>query len=167
MAETNDNLVLIGGESSGGKTASLRNLKNPEGIMYLNCESNKKCPFPAKFQQFSIIDPYQVYEGFEYADKNQGEFHTIIIDTLTFLMDMFESIHVLPAKDTMKGWSNYGQFFKNLMQKYVAKSKCNVIILAHVRAIMNEAAMIMEKKVPVKGALQANGIEALESSAVI
>ena len=39
MAETNDNLVLIGGESSGGKTASLRNLKNPEGVMYLNCES--------------------------------------------------------------------------------------------------------------------------------
>ena len=99
---TNDNLVLIGGESSGGKSASLRNLINPEGVMYLNAESNKKLPFPAKFQQFSITDPYQAYEGFDYAEKT-GNFHTIIIDTLTFLMDMFESIHVLPAKDTMKG----------------------------------------------------------------
>ena len=166
MTETNDNLVLIGGESSGGKTASLRNLKNPEGIMYLNCESNKKCPFPAKFQQFSITDPYQVYEGFEYADKNQGNFHTIIIDTLTFLMDMFESIHVLPAKDTLKGWSNYQQYFKNLMQNYVAKSKCNIIMLAHVRSIMNESAMVMEKKVPIKGALQANGVESYFSTVV-
>ena len=166
MAETNDNLVLIGGESSGGKTASLRNLKNPEGVMYLNCESNKKCSFPAKFQQFSITDPYQVYEGFEYAYKNQGNFHTIVIDTVTFLMDMFESVHVLPAKDTMRGWSAYQQYFKNLMQKYVAKSKCNIIMLAHVRSIINESAMVMEKKVPIKGALQANGVESYFSTVV-
>ena len=39
MVVENDNLILIGGESTGGKTASLRNLKNPEGVMYLNCES--------------------------------------------------------------------------------------------------------------------------------
>lgn len=52
------------------------------------------------------------------------------------------------------------------MQDYVAKSKCNVIILAHVRSIMNESAMVMEKKVPVKGALQANGIEAYFSTVV-
>lgn len=127
---------------------------------------NKKLPFPAKFQQFSIIDPYQVYEAFDHAAQNSGDFHTIIIDTQTFLMDMFESMHVLPAKDTMAGWSKYQQFFKNLMQKYVASSPCNVIILAHVRSIMNEAAMVMEKKVPVKGALQANGIEAYFSTVV-
>jgi hypothetical protein len=35
----NDNLALIVGKSAGGKSASLRNLKNPEGVMYLNCES--------------------------------------------------------------------------------------------------------------------------------
>ena len=38
-ANENDNLVLICGESAGGKSASLRNSKNPEGVMYLNCES--------------------------------------------------------------------------------------------------------------------------------
>ena len=133
MSTENDNLVLIGGESAGGKTASLRNLKNPEAVMYLNCESNKKCPFPAKFQQFSVTDPYQVYEGFEYAEKNQSNYHTIVIDTLTMLMDMYESNYVLTAKDTMKAWSTYQQYFKKLMQDYVAKSQCNVIILAHVQ----------------------------------
>lgn len=162
----NDNLVLVGGESAGGKSASLRSLKNPEGVMYLNCEANKKLPFPAKFQQFSVTDPHQVYEGFEYAETNANNFHTIIIDTATMLMDMFESMYVLTAKDTMKAWSTYQQFFKKLMQEYVAKSQCNVIILAHVQSIMNEAAMVMEKKVPIKGALKNNGIEAYFSTVV-
>ena len=35
----NDNLVLICGDSTGGKTASLRNLNDPEGIIYLNLEA--------------------------------------------------------------------------------------------------------------------------------
>ena len=128
---------------------------------------NKKLPFPAKFKQFSITDPHQVYEGFDYAAANSGTFHTIIIDSLTFLMDMYESLFVVYVKDSQKGWQNYQQYFKKLMQEYVAKSPCNVIFTAHVRTVLNEAAMTMEKKVPIKGALQANGIEALENSAVI
>ena len=35
----NDNLVLICGEAVGGKSASLRNIKDPSGVIYLNCES--------------------------------------------------------------------------------------------------------------------------------
>jgi hypothetical protein len=38
--------------------------------------------------------------------------------------------------------------------------------LAHVQQILNEQAMVMEKKVPVKGALKANGIEAFFSTVV-
>lgn len=37
--KVNDNLVLIAGKSSTGKSASLMGLENPEGVMYLNCES--------------------------------------------------------------------------------------------------------------------------------
>jgi len=36
---SNDNLVLVCGVSGSGKSASLRNLPNPEGVMYLNTES--------------------------------------------------------------------------------------------------------------------------------
>lgn len=39
MTQINDHLVLICGKSGVGKTASLKSLKNPEGVMYLNCES--------------------------------------------------------------------------------------------------------------------------------
>ena len=82
------------------------------------------------------------------------------------LMDMQESLHVLTSKDTMTAWSKYQQYLKKLMQVYVAKSKCNVIFLAHVQSIMNESAMVMEKKVPIKGALKNQGVEALEISAI-
>ena len=37
--ETNDNLVLICGKSGTGKSTSLKNLKNPEGVLYLNCDA--------------------------------------------------------------------------------------------------------------------------------
>ena len=82
------------------------------------------------------------------------------------MMDMYESIHVLTAKDTMQAWSNFQQFFKRLMQYYVAKSTKNVIFTAHVQSILNENEHVMERKVPIKGALKANGIEAYFSTVV-
>lgn len=104
----NDNLVLISGKSATGKSMALRNLKNPEGVLYLNCENNKKLPFPAKFIKgpdggvgFTITDPLQVYEAFTYAET-KPDVHTIVVDTLTYLMDMYESIHVLTAENTMQ-----------------------------------------------------------------
>jgi RNase adaptor protein for sRNA GlmZ degradation len=39
LQQTNDNLVLIGGVSGAGKSACLRNIKDQEGVLYLNCES--------------------------------------------------------------------------------------------------------------------------------
>lgn len=37
----NDHLVLVSGQSATGKSASLLNLANPEGVMYLNCEAGE------------------------------------------------------------------------------------------------------------------------------
>jgi hypothetical protein len=167
MSNTNDNLVMICGEAIAGKTASLRNLKNPEGVMYLNCEAGKKTSFKNSFWKggITITDPYEVYTGFEAAEK-KSELHTIIIDSTTFLMDMFYSVHICPAADTMKAWGDYGEYFRNLMQDYVAKSTKNVIFTAHVEKVLNEQTMQMEKRIPVKGALAKNGIEAFFSTIV-
>ena len=38
---SNSLLVMIAGESTGGKSASLMNLRNPEGVFYLNTEAMK------------------------------------------------------------------------------------------------------------------------------
>ena len=161
----NDNLVLVTGKSATGKSMCLRNLDKPEGVMYLNAESNKKLPFPSKFNQFTIVDPYQVYEAFNHAEA-LPEIHTIVVDSLTFLMDMFESLHVLPATNTMQAWGEYAQFFKNLMGQYVAKSTKNVIFTAHTMDILNEAEMTKETLVKVKGSLMNNGIESFFSTVV-
>jgi hypothetical protein len=164
-APVNDQLVLICGLSAGGKSASLHSLKEPEGVMYLNCEAGKRLPFPAKFKQYTITDPLQVHEAFEKAE-NMPHIHTIVVDSLTFLMDMYESRYVLTSKDTMKAWSHFQQFFKRLMQYFVAKSSKNVLFTAHVQSILNDQEMVMEKKVPIKGALKANGIESYFSTIV-
>lgn len=163
MSQVNDHLVLICGESSTGKSACLRNLQN---VLYLNCESGKKLPFkPKSFKEVTITDPYQVYEAFDWAEK-QDEIHYIVIDGLNFLMDMFESVHVLTSSNTMKAWGEYSQYFKNLMQQYVSKSTKNVIFTAHTKSALNESAMVIETKVPIKGALANQGIEAYFSNIV-
>jgi hypothetical protein len=96
----NDHLVLISGASATGKSACLMGLKDPEGVMYLNCES-KKLPFKSKFNEYRITDPLEIIQGFEAAEQ-MPQIHTIVVDTLTFLMDMFESTYVINSSNTMK-----------------------------------------------------------------
>jgi hypothetical protein len=165
MSGTNEQLVLISGESGTGKSASLQNIRNQKRWMYLNCESNKRLPFRNEFESYPISDPWQVYEGFDHATNND-KYDGIIIDTLTFLMDMYESVNVIGAANTMKAWGDYAQFFKNLMQDKVVRFQKPVIILAHTRSELNEAKHEMETQVPVKGSLKNNGIEAYFSTVV-
>lgn len=100
----------------------------------------------------------QINEAFDAAEKMEG-IHTIVVDSLTYLLDMYESVYVLNSANGMKAWSDFAQYFKTLMQQYVAKSTKNVIFIAHTSDTMNENEMVMETKVPVKGSLKNNGIE--------
>lgn len=154
----NDHLVLLCGKSATGKSASLMNLEKPEGVMYLNCEAGKRLPFNSKFKQFVITDPLQINEAFDKAEE-MPEVHTIVVDSLTYLLDMYESIYVLNSTNGMQAWGQFAQYFKVLMQQYVAKSTKNVIFTAHTSDTLNESEMLMETKVPVKGSLKNNGIE--------
>jgi hypothetical protein len=159
----NDQLALISGESASGKSASLRDLQDQEGVMYLNCEAGKRLPFKNGFQTAVVTDPYQVYSSIEYATGNP-DFHTIVIDTITFLMDMYESMYIVGSSNTMQGWGDYNQYFKNLMQDYVAKTDKNVLILGHTRS--ETEGIETKTSVPIKGALKNNGIEAYFSTVV-
>ena len=165
MTQINDQLVLIAGESGTGKSASLMNLPNQDKVMYLNCEAGKRLPFRNSFKNFTVTDPYQVHEAFDHAYKNP-DYNIIVIDTITFLMDMFETQYVLAASDTQKAWGSYAQFFKVLMQEKVAASDKAVIFLGHTRSELDQKAMEMKTAVPVKGSLKNNGIEAYFSTVV-
>lgn len=158
MNTTNDHLVLLCGKSATGKSASLMGLENPEGVMYLNCEAGKRLPFKTKFKQLTVTDPHQIFEAFDVAET-LPEVHTIVVDSLTYLLDMYESVYVNGSANGMQAWGQFAQYFKNLMQQNVAKSSKNVIFTAHTLDTLNESEMLMETKVPVKGALKNNGIE--------
>ena len=165
MTQVNDNLVLIGGKSAAGKSASLMHLKDPEGVMYLNCEAGKKLPFRTNFKQFTITDPHQVYEAFEHAESDP-KIHTIVVDTLTYLLEMYESLFIHNSANGQKAWGDFSHYFKMLMQSYVAKSTKNVIFLAHTVDVLNEGETVMETKEPVKGATKNNGIESFFSCVI-
>ena len=159
MSSKNKRLVLIVGFPGSGKTASLRDLEDQEGVLFLNCESGKDIPFKNKFQEEIITDPYDVLEHIAEAEDNP-KMHTVVIDSLTMMMEMFESVHIVGAKDSRAEWGNYNQFFKELMQQYVATSRLRFIFTAHIDSDLNEESGLKEVYVPVKGALKRNGVEA-------
>jgi N4 gp44-like protein len=156
------NLVLIAGQPACGKTASLRNIRKPEGVFFLNCEAGKSLPFKAgnKFKKPTggLEDPNDVFEYFN-AVEEMDDIHTIVIDSIDFLMEMYESQHVLGSVNTMQGWSNYQQFFKQIMQEVVQRSKKNWIIIGHqAQEPVNE--MEFRYYVPIKGAVARSGVAA-------
>jgi hypothetical protein len=161
----NDHLLLISGKSATGKSASLKDLKEQDGVLYLNCENGKKLPFVNKFKQLTVTDTSQIPQAFEQAEL-MPDAHTIIIDTLTFLMNLYESTKVLNSENTMKAWGNYAQYFQLLMSQCVAKSTKNVIFLAHSSDIYNEKELATETMVKVKGSLMNNGIESFFTTVI-
>jgi hypothetical protein len=164
--DTNDQLVLISGESTTGKSASLMNIRNQSKWLYLNTEAGKRLPFRNDFVAKRIEDPYQIHEAFDYATAHGDKFDGIIIDTVTFMMDMFESMYIRTAVNTQKAWGDFSDFFKVLMHQKVVAFEKPVLMLAHTKKELNEAAMQMDVSVPIKGGLKNNGIEAYFSTVV-
>lgn len=165
MTDVNNQLVLICGYSATGKSASLRNIRDQQDWVYINSEAGKRLPFKNDFMTLRLDDPETVMAAFDEA-TNTPSIKGIIVDSLTFLMDMYESQYVLPAANTMKGWSNYNQFFKRLLQEKVVKFGRPVIFTAHVMDTLDEKTMEMRTAVPVKGALKGQGVEAYFSTIV-
>lgn len=165
VVETNDHLILITGKSAAGKSASLKDMKDPDNLIYINCENGKKLPFKNQFKSLTITDPAQVYQAFGEAEK-MPSVHTICIDTLTYMMDLYESTKVINSSNTMQAWGNYAQYFKQLMSQVVATSSKNVIFLAHNSDIYNEKDLVTETMVKVKGSLMNNGIESFFTTVI-
>ena len=147
---------------------SLRNLKDPEGVFYISTEVNKPLPFPDKFTKpkVPLTDPKALLDWIPQIDANPN-IHTVVLDSLTFLMNMFETKYVLTktsvtkngvVKDTLAGWSDYAEYFKQLFLEHIAKSPKNWIIIAH-----NEKEALpngqLSYKVIVKGSVSKQTVE--------
>jgi len=166
MSDNSENpkSILICGESGAGKSASLMGIKDRKDVLYLNCENGKPLPFKNNFKRKTITDPEDIIDYLEQLiemqDSGEGQpFNFVVIDTLSFLMDMYETEHVLGARDTQKMWGQYGQFYPRLMS-LSAKLDCFFIFLGHLDAFLDENEGLMKYSVPVKGALAKKGLEA-------
>lgn len=156
-------LICVVGQSASGKTSSLRGLDEQEKVLYLGCESGKGVNFPNKFKKKVITEPLSEMIGdnsyIRQAGAHPEKFNTIIIDSLTFLMRMFEIKYVKTATNTMQAWGLYGDFFDNLLNQEIPKLPQNVIITAHTSDVYNEKEMVTETKIKLKGAVMNIGVE--------
>ena len=154
----NKNLVLILGKPNTGKSASLRNL--PQKTMaYLNADL-KEIPFQSNFA--SSVEIADALEVLDYIDAIEEEAGITggVLDTITFLMQMYERQYVVPFAGTKTGqsaWGDYGNFYRNMIHKLKAGSK-NYAILAHEATEYNELNSRMDSYVPIKGAVGKVGV---------
>jgi hypothetical protein len=153
-------VLMVSGASATGKTASLRDLANPEGVVLLNTEAGKELPFPSVFKKANITDAVEIPTIIAEAESHD-DVHTIVIDSLTYMMDLFESLRVThpTVNDSRAAWGQYAQFFKNLMQQTVAQSTKNIIFTAHTSSVYDANELVTETRVKVKGSLMNQGIE--------
>lgn len=158
---------LISGPSSTGKSASLYDIREQDRWLYLNAE-NKELPFPNKFRELRITEPNHIFEALDYAIEHQNDPDGplgVVLDTLTFLMDMKESQDVFGASNGQQAWAEFAQFFKKIMQEKVALLDIPVVFLAHTLTTYDDAG-VATTAVPIKGSLKNQGIEAYFSLVV-
>ena len=154
----NKNIVLVMGKPNTGKSTSLMNLTNQEKMVYLNTDL-KELPFKGRFiknvEVADALDVLQYVNDIEQTAQVDGA----VLDTLTFLMSMYERQYVSNAANGQKAWGDYGNFYKEFIHAIKAGTK-DYAILAHEDSVLNEQSMQMESRVPVKGSVGRIGVEA-------
>ena len=156
----NKNIVLVMGKPNTGKTTSLRNLKQ-ESMVYLNTDL-KEIPFRDRFMANVEIANATDVLGYIQEIEGNPEVTGAVLDTLTFLMGMYERQYVVPLAGTKQGqsaWGDYGNFYREFIHEIKSGSK-DYVINAHEDVSLNEQAMTMESRVPIKGAVGKVGVEA-------
>ena len=148
-------IILCSGESGTGKSVSLRNLPQ-EKVYYMGTEGDKELPFPNNIKKKTITDPLQIPILIQKLEDSPFEIG--VVDTLTFAMDMYESLYIYNSSNSRDGWGDFSQYFKNLIQNVCAKSTKTIIFLAHTLRTYDANGNYFAQ-VPIKGGLKNNSIE--------
>lgn len=156
----NKNIVMVMGRPNTGKSTSLRNL-NQKSMVYLNADL-KETPFKDNFMSsVEIADAVNVLDLIAEIES-VPEVTGAVLDTITFLMSMYERQYVSPLAGSKQGqsaWGDYGNFYREVIHAIKSGTK-DYAVLAHEDISLNEQAMCMESRVPIKGAVGKIGVEA-------
>lgn len=154
----NKKVLMIMGKPNTGKSSSLRNM-NQESMVYLNTDL-KDVPFRDRFMaNVEVADARDILHFISEVENNP-EVTGVALDTLTFLMQMYERQYVVPYAGTKSGqtaWGDYGNFYREFIHAIKSGSK-NYVIMAHEDESLNEQAGVMESRVPIKGAVGKVGV---------
>lgn len=154
----NKNIVLIMGPPNTGKSTSLMRLANQDKMVYLNADL-KELPFKSRFlKNVELADAMDVLPFVAEIEKQEAV-DGAVLDTITFLMAMYERQYVINSANTQKAWGDYATFYKEFIHAIKAGTK-DYAILAHQDTQLNEQSMQMESRVPVKGSVGRIGVEA-------
>lgn len=159
-------IIVIAGPASAGKTASLRDLENQKRVLFLHCEAGKDIPFKNNFHIEHITDPLDIPDLIADAEES-GNYDTVVIDSLTMMMELYESVHVTGSADTRAAWGEYANFFKDLMQQYIGPSEMSFILLSHLDYEVIEEGEPPVYFIPVKGSLKKVGLAAYFGQIVV
>jgi hypothetical protein len=153
MAE-NQSIFLLVGKSGTGKTTSLRNLPLDKTII-LNSENKSLLPFKGAskvYRHHQVTEISKFLRGLASIIKDDKAEY-IVLDSLTFLMSMYETQVICKAANTMKAWGDYQQFYKEFIHLLKTSDK-KVIITAHPSEVLDEGTGLINQNVSVKGALK-------------
>lgn len=177
MEGSNKLTILVEGMSGAGKTSSFQDIPQEvqKYVLFLNCEG-KELPYPHDFCEFKITEPYQVHAALNRLIEGQGFKHKsgetvqpkmVIMDSFTFLMDMFEAQYIRTAADSRGAWGDYGNFIRETMLEKVAKLHIPFVATTHI--LVNDDMENMEKvsRAAIKGGVgKGNGLESYFTTVV-
>lgn len=156
----NNKVVLICGEGNVGKSSSIRNIKNIQNYVYFNTD-NKSLPLRGGEKKFKlakkITNPLDLLSFMDQVEESESV-EGIIIDTLTFLMNMYERHYVKTATNTQTAWGDYADFYGQVTDR-IKKSSKTQIVMAHCQSQLNEQSGSMESKILVKGSVGKLGVD--------
>ena len=119
----------------------------------------KELPFQDKFAKNVNVANAADVINFVAEIEKQPAIEGAVLDTVTFLMDMYERQYVRNSHNGQKAWGDYGAFYGDLIHAIKAGTK-DYAIFAHEETVYNEDAMATESKIPIKGAVGKKGMEA-------
>lgn len=162
MSETNNNkVVLITGFPDTGKSFTMFNMEDQSSSIYINAD-NKPLPFNGNFKASLSINDAKEALNIVNAANESDSVDTIILDTISKLMETYERQYVIGDTRAYGAASQeYTQYYGDIIHSMKAGGK-NAVVFGHVKETVKELpdeTLEVSTKVPMRGKLGSGGIE--------